>query len=110
MFRSILTAVMTATLIFTACGVTLTRAQTRDQSQPAEQARARVQKIGVGRDARVEVKLRDNTKLKGYVSAAAGDSFTVTDAKTGAARTVDYAEVARVKKPGGGLSTRTLLI
>ena len=72
----------------------------------SEQARAAVTKAGVGEKARVEVRLRDRTKLKGYVSEAGPDSFTVTD-RTGAARAVSYADVAQVKRQGGGLSGGT---
>jgi hypothetical protein len=79
-------------------------------TQATEKSRATVQKIGLGRDARVEVKLHDQTKIKGYVSAAEEDFFTVTDAKTGKSQTVRYAEVASVKKPGHGLSTATWVI
>jgi hypothetical protein len=79
-------------------------------AQAMEKSRATVQKIGLGRDARVEVKLHDQTKIKGYVSAAEEDFFTVTDAKTGKSQTVPYAEVASVKKPGHGLSTATWVI
>jgi hypothetical protein len=43
--------------------------------------RLKVQKIGVGTEARVEVKMRDKTKLKGYLSATGQDNFTVTDSK-----------------------------
>jgi len=79
--------------------------------QTTEQARAKVRQIGTGQKARVEVRLRDRTKLKGYVSGAdSEDSFTVTDSKTGAARSVAYADVERVSKPSGGLSTRGWVI
>jgi len=81
------------------------RAQTVNAS--GERARAVVSKVGVGEKARVEVSLPDRTKVKGYVSQAGADSFTVTDAKTGAARTFAYSEVEQVKKRGGGLSGRT---
>ncbi len=40
----------------------------------------------------VEVKLRDTAKLKGYISDAGDDSFTVTDSKTGSSETVAYAD------------------
>lgn len=66
--------------------------------------------MGVGRDARVEVRLRDNTKLKGSISVAGEDSFTITDSKTGASQTVAYADVTQVKRPRGGLSTRMWVI
>jgi hypothetical protein len=80
------------------------------QTAGEAEARAKVQKLGVGRDARVEVRLKDDTKLKGYVSAAELDSFTVTDPKSGAPTTVAYAEVAQMKKRSGGLSTKSWLI
>ncbi len=101
---------LTGILMFTALGFHPVGAQTAPDTQWAAQARTKVAKLGVGRDARVEVKLQDNTKVKGYVSAASADSFTITDAKTGAAQTLAYADVMQVKKPGGGLSTRSLLI
>ncbi|MDQ5846081.1 MAG: hypothetical protein M3539_12400 [Acidobacteriota bacterium] len=50
---------------------------------------------------RVTVKLNDGAKLKGYISAAGEDSFTLTDSKTGQTRTLAYSDVAQVKKPGG---------
>ena len=72
----------------TVCFPALTRAQTAPDFQETAKTRAAVQKLGVGRDARVEVKLRDKTKLKGYINAAEQDSFTLTDSKTGSTQTV----------------------
>jgi hypothetical protein len=97
-------------LMLTAFGLPSAHAQSSADARFAEKTRAQVQRLGVGRDARAEIKLRDETKLKGYVSAADGDSFTLTDAKTGASQRVAYADVAQVKKPGGGISTRTWAI
>ncbi len=110
MQRRIFAMMLTGILLFTALGFQSVGAQTGTDMQRAAQTRTKVDKLGVGRDARVEVKLRDNTKLKGYVSAASADSFTVTDAKTGAAQTLAYADVMQVKKPGSGVSARTWII
>lgn len=85
------------------------QARAAEEADPAEKARISVAGMGVGKDARVEVKLRDNTKLKGYVSGVEEDSFTVTD-KIGTERTVPYADVAKVSKQGNGWSTRTKAI
>jgi hypothetical protein len=74
----------------------------------ASKARAKVESMG--NSARVEVRLRDKTKVKGYLSAITADSFTVSDSKTGTTTTVSYSEVDEVKKPGGGLSTKTWII
>jgi hypothetical protein len=69
----------------------------------AEKVKTNILKLGIGESARVEVKLRDKTKLKGYISAANGESFTVTDSKTGTVTTVAYPQVKSVK--GNNLST-----
>ena len=67
------------------------------QTKLAEKVKEGVSKLGVGQDARVELKLRDKTKLAGYISAVKEDSFVVSDAKTGDATTVAYSNVTQVK-------------
>lgn len=62
-----------------------------------------ISKLGVGKDAVVKVKLRDNTRLAGYISEAGADSFTVADPKTGKESAVAYADVTQVN--GNNLST-----
>jgi hypothetical protein len=49
----------------------------------------------------VTVKLQDGSKLKGNISEAKEDSFTLSDSKTGQTRTLAYADVVEVKKQGG---------
>lgn len=91
-------------------GVHATQAQTGQSSQTAEAARAGVERLGVGQQAKTEVTLRDNRKVKGYVSSTAADSFTITDRKTGASQRIAYADVLTVKKPHSGIKTRTWII
>jgi hypothetical protein len=85
-------------------------AQTKKDLQQAEKARVAVLRLGTGETARVEVKLRDQSKVSGYISEAGQDSFKVTNPKTNSTETLSYADVLEVKKPGGGLSTKTWLI
>ncbi len=68
----------------------------------AEKIKAGIAKLGTGKDARIEVKLQDGTKLKGYVSETTDDHFVVMNAKTGAAVPVAYPQVKQVK--GNNLS------
>ena len=106
MFARILAMILSGAILFAAAP-----AASAKEAQTPEQARAKVREIGTGRKARVEVRLRDRTKVKGYVAAAdAEDSFTVADSKTGAERAVAYADVERVQKPSGGLSARGWVI
>ena len=108
MFRRTFAIILSAIILSTALSLHSVRAQAIKDAQPA--VRAKVQKLGIGRDARVEVKLRDNTRIKGFISEIGDDSFTVTDSKTGTPHTVAYSDVNQVKRPGGGLSVRALVI
>ena len=69
----------------------------------AEKVKEGISKLGTGAEARIEVKLRDKGKLKGYVGEAGEDSFVIVDEKTGATSTVTYSQVKQVK--GKNLST-----
>jgi hypothetical protein len=82
--------------------------QTATYDAQASKARAKVETLG--NNARVEVKLRDTTKIKGHITAITPDSFTVSDSKTGTTNTVAYNEVDTVNKAGGGLSTKSWII
>src|SRR5215207_717174 len=75
--------------------VTLTKAE--KEARFVEKVKAGITKLGTGTEARVEVKLRDKTKLKGYISEASAEQFTVVDAKTGVATIVAYPQVKQVK-------------
>ena len=107
MFRRMLVIMISGILWSSAVGYRPARAQA---PEAARETRAAVQRLGVGTKTRVEVRLQDGTKLRGHITAAGEDAFTITDSKTGAPRTVAYADAARVKKSGGGLSTRTWVI
>ena len=96
-------------LLCMALGFRSAQAQTQTDTG-SNQSRKKIQRIGVGRDARVEVKLVGNTKVKGYVSKIEADSFDVTDLKSGAAQTVTFAQVTQVKKLKSGISPRTWMI
>ena len=63
----------------------------------AEKVKEGISKLGTGTEARIEVKLRDKTKLRGYVSEAGEDSFVIVDEKTSATSRVTYPQVKQVK-------------
>ncbi|HWW76823.1 MAG TPA: hypothetical protein VNZ44_15600, partial [Pyrinomonadaceae bacterium] len=93
-------AFMAAASAQPAPAATLTKAE--KEAQFAEKVKAGIARLGTGTEARVEVKLRDKTRLKGYVGEAGAEQFTVVDAKTGAATAVAYPQVQQVK--GNNLS------
>ncbi len=79
------------------------RSRAEKQARFAERVKAGIVQLGVGEETYVRVKLRDKTKLAGYISEAREESFVVTDLKTSEATTVAYADVKKVK--GHNLST-----
>jgi len=97
-------------ILLTAFGFQPARAQSLSEQQAMEKIRTKVIKMGVGVNARVEVKLKDNTQFKGYISDANQDSFTVVASKTASSKTISYADASSVKKAGSGLSTKNLII
>jgi hypothetical protein len=104
MFEKLLSLCLVALLINLA-GVTPVYAASKEEKQArfAEKVKAGVLKFGTGEPARVKIKLRDETKVAGYISAADGEGFTVIDSKTGMATTVAYPQVKSVQ--GNNLST-----
>jgi hypothetical protein len=76
---------------------------TEKESQFADKVKTSIAKLGTGPETRVEVKLRDGTRLKGYIAEIAADHFVVADAKTGVTTAVPYPQVKKVK--GNNLST-----
>ena len=73
------------------------------EAQFAEKVKANIAKLGTGKDARVEVKLKDGTKLKGYISQINDNSFVVVNDTTGASTEIPYPNTKQVK--GNNLST-----
>ena len=103
MFKKILSLVLVGFLLnATGVGCAYAGSKVEKEARFAEKVKEGIGKLGTGAEARVEVKLRDKTKLKGYVSEAGGDSFVIVDDKTGATATVTYSQVKQVK--GNNLS------
>ncbi len=98
MLKRILCLALAGLLVNLAAGASPVRAASKEEKQArfAEQVKEGIAKLGTGTDARVEVRLRDKTKLKGYVSKIGEDDFAITDGKTGAATTVSYAQVEKL--------------
>ena len=104
MFKKVLSLALVGFLLSVA-GLRLAYAGSKEEKATrfAEKVKEGISKLGTGAEAHIEVKLRDKTKLKGYVSEAGEDSFVIVDEKTGATSTVTYAQVKQVK--GNNLST-----
>ena len=105
MYKRVLSFALAGLLIHCAGWVAPAGAATKEEKRArfAEKVKTGVATLGTGEAARVRVKLRDKTKLEGYVGEAGATDFVVVDAKTGAATRVAYAQVRGVQ--GNNLST-----
>ena len=104
MFKKVLSLALVG-FVFSVVGLRLAYAGSKEEKATRFAAKVKdgISKLGTGAEARIEVKLRDKTKLKGYVREAGEESFVIVDEKTGATSTVTYAQVKQVK--GNNLST-----
>lgn len=73
------------------------------ETRYAQKVKAAISEVGVGQMTRVSLKLRDKTKLAGYISEIGDTSFVVADLKSAETTIVAYPDVVQVK--GNNLST-----
>ncbi len=62
----------------------------------ASEIETAVRKLGVSTESKVKVKLRDKTKISGFVSKIEKESFTVTD-KNGQQHVIEYRSAKQIK-------------
>jgi hypothetical protein len=86
-------------------GPVLAFAQAGQGERRVEKVKADVAKK-VGKKSNVTVKLQDGSKLKGRITQAGEDSFTLTDSKTGQPSTLAYRDVTQVRGPGISLGAK----
>jgi hypothetical protein len=104
MFKKSFAIILACLLVQMLCVQPATaKSKEEKQAELTQKIKTEISKLGVGRDARVEVKLQDKTKLAGYISEVKDESFIITDRKTSGTTTVPFADVTQVK--GRNLST-----
>ena len=102
-------AAVALSLIITTLNLALPSQATAQSNSDIETLRARVQILSALKDSQVEVRFRDKTKVKGYITSVEPLTFNLRDSKAGASQSIAYSEVDSVSK-AGGVSTKTWLI
>lgn len=97
MFKRIIALLLAGLVINLVCVPTTAVGQQTGSDARAEKMKAKVIEIGTGPDARVEVRLNNGRRVKGYISEIKDDYFTVVDDKAGVATRIDYAQVVGFK-------------
>ncbi len=70
MFRKYVSFMLAILIINLACGVTAFASNSNNEKEDkiAEKVKTKITKIGTGADAKIIVKLKDGTKIKGYIT------------------------------------------
>ena len=98
MLKKYLTLILTVLVInLSFSSVAFAETKTEKEAKFAQKVKTEITKLGTGTEAKIQVKLKDGTKLKGYVSNIGEESFSVTDDKTGALVEVPYPKAKQIK-------------
>jgi hypothetical protein len=96
MFKRIIALLIAGLVINLVCAPATAVGQQTGSDARAEKMKAKVIEIGTGSDARVEVRLNDGRRVKGYISESKDDYFTVVDDKAGVATRIDYSQAQKI--------------
>ena len=104
MFNKYLSLLLVIFVINLSCGSSAFAASKEEkEAKFAQKVKTNIFKLGTGEKALIKVKLKNKTKLEGYISASDEKAFTIISLKTGASSVVDYSQVKTAK--GNNLST-----
>ncbi len=104
MFKKYLSLALVILVINLAFGTTAFASTKKEkEARFAAKVKNEIAKLGTGTDARVEVKLRDKTKLKGYISQINENSFVIVPDNANTPTEVPYSQTKQVN--GNNLST-----
>jgi hypothetical protein len=99
-----LVAIMLLTLVNSGFGLGQTRSA--DDLRRIEKVKAKISEIGSG--YRVQIKLMDNSSMKGEIGVVAGDKFGLIDSKLRTVTPIRFDSVKSVKRPGSQSSLLAL--
>ena len=95
-YLTVILAVLVINLSFGGRALAETPKETK-AAKHAAKVKTNIAKLGTGKDAKIMVKLKDGTKLKGYVSQINETSFVVTNEVTGVETEVPYPNAKQVR-------------
>jgi hypothetical protein len=102
MFKRQLSIAISITLFVTVLITPVTTIGQSTDSSDTARIRSNIERLSTERGKKVDIRLRDNTRIKGYISAVDQDTFTVSEPKLGTAQNISYADVLEAKRSGSG--------
>jgi preprotein translocase subunit SecF len=80
------------------------------QVHTVEAVKSKIARQGIGSKAKVTIRLKNGTKVKGYVAQAEENDFVIRDRKTDAPTTIRYEDVLKVEENRGHSTARNIAI
>ena len=109
MIKILVSLMLMYLLVFTAAPV-LASARPDKQDESVEQVRAKIERLGIGEKARATIRLKNGTKLKGFIDQVRSDDFVLKDRDTGAPTTILYRDVSKVESNRGHSTAKTIAL
>jgi hypothetical protein len=97
MFKKHISLALVGLLLNLAFYSTAMATNTQNDAKFAEKVKTNIAKLGTGKNAKAKIKLKDGTKLKGYVSEFKDSGFALTNEETGISKEILYSQVEQIK-------------
>ena len=97
-------------LLFSAVPQSAVARQSGSQAPTVEAVKSKIARMGLGAKAKATIRLKNGTKVKGYVAQAGDDDFVMRDRKTDAPTTILYTDVLKVEDNKGHSTARNIAI
>ena len=82
--------------------------QSGSQVPTVEGVKGKVARLGTGAKAKATIRLKNGTKVKGYVAQAGDEEFVMADRKTDAQTRIRYEDVLKVEENRGHSTARNV--
>ncbi|MGI8733016.1 MAG: hypothetical protein ACR2LM_06915 [Pyrinomonadaceae bacterium] len=110
MLKTHLSLLVAVVLLLGAVPQQAVASQSGSQVPTVETVRSKIARLGIGAKAKATIKLKNGTKVKGYVAQAGEDDFVMRDRKTDAPTTIRYSDVLKVEENRGHSTARNIAI
>jgi hypothetical protein len=108
MLKTSVSLVIAAVVLIATLSPSTIVAQNRTQTPTLEEVKSKVARLGVGAKAKATIRLKNGTKVKGYIAQAGEDDLVIRHRKTDAPTTIRYEDVLKVEDNKGHSTARNI--
>ena len=110
MMKTLLSLLIAVVLLSGTVSQPAQASQGNRQVPTVEAVKSKIARQGIGAKAKVTIRLKNGTKVKGYVAQAEDNDFVIRDRKTDAPTTIRYEDVLKVEENRGHSTARNIAI